>query len=45
MDLVVESLKRLYKNGSVDATILDQLVALATITQNEKDYIMRKEGE
>lgn len=40
MRLFVESLKRLYSNGSVNKTIIDGLLTASKIDQSEYDYIV-----
>ena len=45
MDQIIESFKRLFTSGQITEATLNSLLAKGTINQNEKDYIMRKEGE
>lgn len=40
MNLLVESLKRLYKNGELSIEKLNELLKQNTITQNEYMYIL-----
>lgn len=42
---IVESFKRLYKSGKINEDKLNSLVERKVISQDEKEYIMRKDGE
>lgn len=44
-DQIVESFKRLYMNGKIDDKKLDILMARGIISSDDKEYIMRKDGE
>lgn len=45
MDLIIESFKRLYQSGQINETILLMMIEKGTITERDKEYIMRKDGE
>ena len=45
MNLFVESLKRLYENDKVTNEKLTSLVREGKINENEKQYIIGKEGK
>ena len=45
MDLIIESLRRLYQNEQIDENALNALLKKGTISERDKEYIMRKEGE
>ena len=45
MDLIIESFKRLYQNGQINESTLLMLIEKGTITENDKKYIIGKEGE
>ena len=45
MDLIVESFRRLYKSGQINENTLNALLEKGTISEKDKEYIMRKEGE
>lgn len=43
--LIIESFKRLYQSKQIDENTLNTLLKKGTITKENKEYIMRKEGE
>lgn len=45
MDIIIESFKRLYKNGQINDDTLNGLLTKGTITKDDKEYIMRKEDD
>lgn len=45
MDLIIESFRRLYQSGQINEITLLMMVEKGTITENDKEYIMRKDGE
>ena len=45
MNQIVESFKRLYKSGKISEDKLNSLVQRRMISEGEKEYIMRKDGE
>lgn len=45
MDLIIESFKRLYESGHINENTLLMLLEKSTISEKDKEYIMRKEGE
>ena len=45
MDLIIESFKRLYQSGQINETTLLMMIEKGTITERDKEYIMRKDGE
>lgn len=44
-DQVIESFKRLYKAGRINESTLDMILKKGSITQEDKEYIMKKDGE
>jgi len=45
MDLIIESFKRLYNSGQINEKTLNILLEKGSITESDKKYIMRKDGE
>lgn len=45
MDLIIESFKRLYQSGQIAESTLLFMLKNKTITEDDKKYIMQKEGE
>ena len=45
MGLIIESFRRLYQSGQVNEATLLIMLEKGTITESDKEYIMRKEGE
>lgn len=45
MDLIIESFKRLYQSGQLSESTLLLITKNGTITENDRKYIMGKEGE
>lgn len=45
MDLIIESFRRLYQSGQINEATLLMMLENKTITENDKKYIMRKDGE
>lgn len=45
MDLIIESFKRLYQSNQINENTLNVLLKKGTISEKDKEYIMRKEGE
>lgn len=45
VDQIIESFKRLYKNGKINEDTLNTLLEKGVIVQSDKEYIMQKEGD
>lgn len=45
VDTIVESFKRLYQNKKINENTLNSLVERGVISENDKKYIMTKDGE
>lgn len=45
VDMIVQSFKRLYQNGKLNETTLDSLIHRGIISESDKEYIMRKDGD
>ena len=45
MDLIIESFKRLYEAKQLSESTLLTLIKNGIISEQDKEYIMRKEGE
>lgn len=45
MNILIESLKRLYKDGKIDEEKIRQLLNKGTINKEQQEYILWKEDE
>lgn len=45
MDLIIESFKRLYRDGQIDDNTLLLMVKNGVITENDKNYIVQEDDK
>lgn len=45
MDLIIESFRRLYHSDQINEKTLNTLLAKGTITEADKEYIQKEEGD